>query len=69
MAEYFAKATVMIAALAASGAIGLKMLSALDSGLAFPILVSWLVLSGFGAVLIGFGGLAFRRFNISEAIS
>ena len=69
VAEYFAKATVMIAALAASGAIGLKMLSALDSGLAFPILVSWLVLSGFGAVLIGFGGLAFRRFNISEAIS
>lgn len=68
VAEYFGKATVMIAAVFTSGAIGLKVLTALDHGVVLSLLAAWLVLLSFCLVLVGMGGLAFRRFNVSEAM-
>jgi len=68
VAEYFGKATVMIAAIAVSGAIGLKVLTGLDGSVVLSLLVSWLVLAGVALSLIGLGGLAFRRFNVSETV-
>ena len=69
IAEYFGKAVVMIAALAASTAVGLKVLAGMDQGVVPAIFLAWLILIGAGLVLIGLGGLAFRRFDVSQTIA
>ena len=69
IAEYFGKAVVMIAALAASTAVGLKMLVEMDQGVVPAMFLAWLVLIGSGLALIGLGGLAFRRFDVSKTIA
>jgi hypothetical protein len=66
IAEYFGKAIIMIAALAASTATGLKVLVEMDQGMVLSLLLAWLILFGFGLAVIGLGGLAFQRFNVSE---
>ena len=69
IAEYFGKAVVMIAALAASTAMGLKVLAEMDQGIVPAMFLAWLILIGSGMALIGLGGLAFRRFDVSKTVA
>ena len=66
IAEYFAKATVMIAVVAASTAVGLKLLVETDQGIVPSVFLAWLILFVSGLALLGLGGLAFRRFDVSK---
>jgi len=69
IAEYFGKAVVMIAVLAASTAMGLKVLVEMGQGIMPAMFLAWLILIGSGLALICLGGLAFRRFDVSETIA
>jgi hypothetical protein len=67
--EYFAKSTIIIAALALSGAIALKVLAATSHNWLSSLLASWLTLGSIGLALLVLCGLAFRRFRVGETIA
>ncbi len=68
IAEYFVKASIMIAAVAAALAVGFGLAPTFGGNLALPLVFAWLTLFGFALLLTGLGALAFRRFVVSEAI-
>jgi hypothetical protein len=65
LAEYFGKVAILIATVAASAALGLKVLGATGEVHA-ALATAWLTLAAPGVVLVGLCALAFRRFQVSD---
>ncbi|MEL7259058.1 MAG: putative ABC exporter domain-containing protein [Pseudomonadota bacterium] len=66
--EFIAKTFFVLAAVAASGAVGLITFKMMGTTLVLPGLVSWLTLTFFGLLTVVALQYAFRRFAVAETI-
>ena len=66
--EFIAKSIFVLAAMAASGAVGLITFKTMGPTLFLPGLVSWLMLTLFGLLTLVALQFAFRRFAVAESI-